>query len=185
MTDDNSANNPVPNFYRASAADFKKIPGSPIAYWISDKIRNAFIENKSFSEYFFSDGLTKTGNNEKFLRFHWELSSIVARDLNRFRICVKGGEARNYFGNIDMLVNWNHKARSHYRSDNIARITPDYLWESSGITWTKISSRGPTFRWFGDGMIAETGGPAIFSNRDKSDFIWQGLGFLSAHATAH
>ena len=161
--------------------DFKKISGSPMAYWISQKMRNTFGNNKLFSDYFFSDGLTKTGNNEKYLRFHWELNYVKVTNRDNYRICVKGGDARSYFGNIDVLVNWHPEVRAHYRSDNVARITPEYLWETSGISWTKISSKGPTFRWFGNGMIAETGGPAIFAKESASqNLLWQGLGFLSS-----
>ena len=168
-------------FYIANQKDFEKIPGNPIGYWMSEKLRNTFTNNHLFSEHFFSDGLTKTGNNDKYLRFHWELSHEKATSLNCYRICVKGGYARDYFGNIDILVNWSPETRVHYRKDNVARITPEYLWKSAGISWTKISSKGPTFRWFGDGMIAETGGPAIFAKDSESDvIIWQALGFLSS-----
>lgn len=168
-------------FYTTKQNELEKIPGSPFVYWLSDKLRNSFSNNFLFSEHFFSDGLTKTGNNEKYLRFHWELSHTKSSNPNLFRICVKGGEARDYFGNVDILVNWSFETRVHYRKDNVARITPEYLWESSGISWTKISSKGPTFRWFGNGMIAETGGPAIFAKDNQSDIIiWQALGFLSS-----
>ena len=161
--------------------DFKKIPGSPIVYWVSRKIRDSFVKSKLLSDYFFSDGLTKTGDNEKYLRLHWELDHIKAKNPNNYRICIKGGDARSYFGNIDILVNWHPEVRAHYRKDNVARITPEYLWETSGISWTKISSKGPTFRWFGNGMIAETGGPAIFVKElDSQDLLWRGLGFLSS-----
>ena len=168
-------------FYRASATDFKKIPGRPIAYWVSNGVRDSFQRQKSFSEFFFSDGLTKTGNNDKYLRFHWEVSRANACDGEKYRICVKGGDARDYYGNTDVLVNWTPEARDHYRRDLVARITPGYLWQSSGISWTKISSKGPTFRWFGNGMIAETGGPAIFSKESNDHNIyWQALGFLAS-----
>ncbi len=165
----------------ASAEDFRKIPGSPIAYWVSDSLRSTFQKEQSLSSVFFSDGLTKTGNNEKYLRFHWEVSRKIASDPNQYRICVKGGDGRDYYGNIDVLVNWRPQTRAFYRADNVARITPDYLWSSSGISWTKISSKGPTFRWFGNGMIAETGGPAIFIHDNISEeYLLQGLGFLAS-----
>lgn len=98
-------------FYRASATDFKKIPGRPIAYWVSNGVRDSFQRQKSFSEFFFSDGLTKTGNNDKYLRFHWEVSRANACDEEKYRICVKGGDARDYYGNTDVLVNWTPEAR--------------------------------------------------------------------------
>ncbi len=174
--------NPLPaNYYLASAADFKKIPGSPIAYWVSNAIRRSFETYPSLSLNFFSDGLTKTGDNDKFLRFHWEVARNDGENQNRYRICVKGGEARSFFGNTDVLVKWTPEVRDHYRSDSVARITPEYLWERSGISWTKISSRGPTFRWFGNGMIAETGGPAVFAKEQVEEQVfWQGLGFLTS-----
>jgi hypothetical protein len=168
-------------FFRASAEDFKKIPGGPIAYWVSDAVRGSFLQQKPLSAHFFSDGLTKTGNNEKFLRFHWEVGRGDSDDPDKYRVCVKGGDARDYAGNTDVIVNWTPTARSHYRNDLVARITPEYLWRTLGISWTKISSKGPTFRWFGNGMIAETGGPAIFSkNSNDENILWQALGFLSS-----
>lgn len=168
-------------FHRASASDFKKIPGSPIAYWVSDGVRDSFQRQKAFSDFFFSDGLTKTGNNDKYLRFHWEVCRSNASDGDKYRTCVKGGDARDYYGNTDVIVNWTPEARNHYRKDLVARISPEYLWKSSGISWTKISSKGPTFRWFGNGMIAETGGPAIFSKESNDHNIyWQALGFLAS-----
>ncbi|MEZ8634242.1 BREX-1 system adenine-specific DNA-methyltransferase PglX [Vibrio cyclitrophicus] len=168
-------------FYNSSSSDFNKIPGSPIAYWVSNRIRDSFVNLKPLSEYFFSDGLTKTGDNNKYLRFHWEIGRCNALDNDKFRICVKGGEARDYFGNIDVVVNWSPEARTHYRKDNVARITPEYLWHASGISWTKISSKGPTFRSFSNGMIAETGGPAIFVREGVNENkYWQALGFLAS-----
>ncbi|WP_373840258.1 hypothetical protein [Methanospirillum sp.] len=124
---DMKSNNPVPNFYRASGEDFKKIPGSPIAYWVNDEYRDSFLNNERLSDYFFSDGLTKTGNNNKFLRYHWEISNHVAKNPDLYRICVKGGDARDYYGNTDNMINWHPKTREHYRSDHVARITPEYL----------------------------------------------------------
>ncbi|HGF5125530.1 TPA: BREX-1 system adenine-specific DNA-methyltransferase PglX [Vibrio parahaemolyticus] len=168
-------------FFEAKQDEFCKIPDSPIAYWISSEFRSAFSDNKQLNEYFFSDGLTKTGNNDKYLRYSWEVSKVNAENKDYYRVCVKGGDARDYFGNTNNIVNWKPSTRKHYRADHVARITPEYLWDSSGISWTKISSKGPRFRWFGNGTIAETGGPAIFSNPQNSEeIIWIALGFLSS-----
>ena len=60
-----------------------------------------------------------------------------------------------------------------YRSDKVARISPKYLWDKEGITWTKISSRGGTFRLLRKEDIAETGGPSLFlkDNVDGNDLL--------------
>lgn len=121
------------DMHQRAAHDFMNLPGSPLSYWISNKIRDAFYAFAPIGSHFFSDGLTKTGNNERFLRYQWEVGIEKAKDLECYRICVKGGAARSYFGNTEILVNWSNSARAHYRTDNVARITPEYLWSSSGI----------------------------------------------------
>ncbi|HBS6040888.1 TPA: BREX-1 system adenine-specific DNA-methyltransferase PglX [Klebsiella aerogenes] len=168
-------------FEKTLQRDFKNIPSSPLTYWIEEKARESFIKYTPLSEYFFSDGLTKTGNNDKYLKFHWELNKSKCSNKNIYRVCVKGGEARDYYGNIDTMIDWSIEAREHYKHDHVARITPEYLWNADGISWTKISSKGPTFRWFGNGMIAETGGPAIFSKENKNlDLLLHSLSFLAS-----
>jgi hypothetical protein len=116
-----------------SNADFAKIPGIPVAYWVSEAFRRAFETLPTAEQFFFSDGLTKTGNNEKYLRFHWEVDCCNATDNSRYRFCVKGGPAVRYFGNNDTLVDWTRAAREHYRADYVARISPEYVWELSGV----------------------------------------------------
>ena len=72
-------------FFRASAADFEKIPGSPIAYWVSDKIAATFDE-PGLSEVIITEGQNKTANNDKYVRAHWEVSrNSVGRDGNEIQ----------------------------------------------------------------------------------------------------
>ena len=59
-------------------------------------------------------------------------------------------------------MKWDEETRDYYRSDKVARISPKYLWDKEGITRTKISSRGGTFRLLRKEDIAETGGPSLF-----------------------
>lgn len=60
-------------FYEVNESNYSKIPGSPIAYWISEKYASLFSQDK-IGDYAISDGQTKTGNNDKYLRFIWEPS---------------------------------------------------------------------------------------------------------------
>jgi len=174
----------IPVRYQRSSQEFQKIPTTPIAYSISDELLIAFASGESIGKYLFSDGLTKTGKNAKYLRYHWEVDNRSATDPDVYRTCVKGGESRSYYGNTNVVVDWSKAARTHYRTDFVARISPEYLWERSGISWTKVSSKGPTFRWFGDGMIAETGGPAIFLKDGVDESIlWSALGYLNSNVS--
>ena len=60
-------------FYRASAADFKKIPGSPIAYWMSDRMRGIFEEAKVLEKIAEVKHGLSTGKNEAVVRFWSEV----------------------------------------------------------------------------------------------------------------
>lgn len=62
------------NFFRAAAEDFEKIPGSPVAYWLSEKLMESFLScPKLFSIAPTKQGLA-TGNNDRFLRRWYEVS---------------------------------------------------------------------------------------------------------------
>ncbi|KAB5607458.1 BREX-1 system adenine-specific DNA-methyltransferase PglX [Bifidobacterium jacchi] len=141
--------------------DFAQIPGSPIAYWIPASLK-AIFNGQKIDALLFSDGLTKTGDNLHYLRLWWELSQREIADKNIYRFCAKGGDNRSYYGNLDYVIDWKPETRHHYRNDHVARLSPEYLWNREGITWTKISSKGGTFRLFRNGDIAETGGPSLF-----------------------
>ena len=176
--------NPNCDWYYATKTDeFKKIPGSPIAYWIPRKCIDAYTKFSTISHFFFSDGLTKTGDNEKFLRLFWEVNWERSCKKDLYRQCVKGGEYKPYWGNSDIFVKWSAEDRLHYKNDNVARITPEYLWEEEGITWTKTTSSRNSFRLLDRGSIAETAGPAIFPK--DSGLTYYTLGFLCSKVTEY
>lgn len=90
--------------FRASAADFKKIPGSPIAYWLSTKVTEIFARGESLAKY--SKGSTglQTSDSASFLRFcHEPGKSSVGEKWIRF---AKGGGYRKWYGNVEHVVNW-------------------------------------------------------------------------------
>ncbi|WGZ93079.1 MAG: BREX-1 system adenine-specific DNA-methyltransferase PglX [Candidatus Thiothrix putei] len=91
----NDRNNKVKgNVFRASAADFQKIPSSPIAYWVTKKMREVFNSQlvSDFSDV--GKGLD-TGNNDYFLRF-WHENKFKT---DRWFPCQKGGDFRKWYGN--------------------------------------------------------------------------------------
>lgn len=154
-------------FFRAAAADFKKIPGSPIAYWVSEKFIKIFSNNK-IASVTISDGQTKTGDNDKFLRMIWEVSQRSCGTQQKWVKHPKGGTFRRWYGNLDTLINWSQPARSHYRSDHVARILPEYLWWRKGICWTLITSSKQSFRIVNDDEIFNLAAPTLFP-KDNSD----------------
>ncbi|MCG7867603.1 MAG: BREX-1 system adenine-specific DNA-methyltransferase PglX [Candidatus Thiodiazotropha taylori] len=147
--------------------DFIKIPGSPIAYWVSQSLKDVFENRPSLSNYFFSDGANKTGDNEKYLRLFWEVdrSQIQTETSHKERwlFCAKGGEFRRWYGNIIHLIDWSSNSREHYSKDKIARLLNRKYWYLEGITWGRITSgENIGFRFLPSTSTFETAGTSVF-----------------------
>jgi hypothetical protein len=169
-------------FYRASGTDFKKIPGAPIAYWVSDQMREIFDEGTPIERLTISDGQTKTGNNSKYLRQHWEVNAVDVGEGKRWWRHPKGGPFRKWFGNVDWVIDWSEKTRKHYRKDRVARILPEYLWGRSGLLWTLITSAQQSFRLLEKGQIFNLAAPALFFKDEQ--FLKPCLGLLNTKLVA-
>jgi type II restriction/modification system DNA methylase subunit YeeA len=161
----------------AKVDDFKKIPGSPITYWLSKKIRILF-ENEKIGTYLKSDGQILTGNNERFLRQFWEIDSSKIGSNNDWKMHHKGGDFRRWYGNIDWVVAWDKETQEFYRKDKTARIPKKELWELEGITWSTVTSSLPSFRKVKSEESFNKAAPTIISN--NSDNINYGLAILNS-----
>lgn len=165
------------NLYQTKTDNFSKIPGSPIAYWVSNDLIRVF-ENKLFYEYTISEGKNVTGNNNKFLRMIWEVDATKVGINKKWLMYTKGGNYRKWYGNIDYLIDWSVKARTFYRKDKVGRIIPEYLWYKAGITWTLISSGIPGFRYKPKDTTFDSGGLTIFLKND--DMLCYYMGMLNS-----
>lgn len=163
-------------FEQVATENFAKIPGSPVAYWVSESIIKAF-DNNYISQYATSNGQNITGNNNKYLRMFWEVDyNNVNKDY--WAKCARGGGYRKYYGNDDNVILWNAEAKRHYREDKIARIIPENLRFKYGITWSYITSSTPSFRKLWDYELFEKAGTSIFvSNKNYLNGL---LGLLNS-----
>jgi type II restriction/modification system DNA methylase subunit YeeA len=141
--------------------DFSKIPGSPLAYWLSSSVLAAF-QSGSLGEQFNTDGQNKTSNNEKYLRFVWEVNSSTVGKDRKWVLCAKGGDFRKWYGNLENVIDWSPSARNFYRNDHSARILSEKYWYEEGITWTDLTSASTAFRLLPNGTTFETKGPSLF-----------------------
>ncbi len=170
-------------FYSAKPDDFKKIPGSPIAYWVSERFVNPFIETKELiHDLTISDGQTKTGDNDRFLRQHWEVASHKVGVKGKWWQHPKGGSYRKWYGNVDWVIDWSEDARKHYRKDHVARILPEYLWGKKGISWTLITSAEISFRTLEPNQIFNLAAPSLYFHDENN--ILKCLGFLNTKYVA-
>lgn len=154
-------------FFRTSAPDFKKIPGIPIAYWVSKNITKSF-DAERVEEWTISEGQNKTANNDKYVRNAWEVSlESIGRD-KKWLPYAKGGEYRKWHGNKEYLVDWSEDARDHYRKDPSCRIIAEHLWYRRGITWTLLTSSKQSFRLLDEDETFDMTGSSVFVKSEYS-----------------
>ena len=164
-------------------SNFKKIPGNPIAYWINNSVTKLFEDFESLSYGFYSDGPCKSGNDDKYLRYFWEVPITEIGIDSKWRMCSKGGEFKKYFGNIEHVLRWEKEDRLHYRSDRIARITSIESRDLEGITWSIIgSSSGQSFRYLPKESLFNSVSPTIFEKDISRNNV---LAFLNSSVANH
>lgn len=165
-------------FYEMQQNRLERIPGMPIAYWVSENYVELFEKNK-IGDYAISDGQTKTGDNNKYLRFIWEPSAKKVGKGNKWVFHVKGGAFRRWYGNIDTVIDWSDEARKHYREDHVARIAPEYIWFRRGVSWNLITSYEKfAVRLLRDSDTFNLAAPSVFF--DDDDMTTYVLGFMNS-----
>lgn len=178
-------------FYRASAADFIKIPGGAVAYWISKSVRDTFINGETFEELARPRQGLGTGNNAKFTRLWFEVSkSKIALGCKtkyealssnaRWFPYTKGGGFKKWYGNELDVVNWADdgaeiKQALKGMNPNIPRSEEHYF--KNGITWGLITSSNFSARLCDFGSIFDVGGSKAMPSDTNLYVI---LGFLNS-----
>jgi hypothetical protein len=133
--------------FHASVEDFKKIPGSPIAYWIEKPLKDAFSKGHCLGDFSFSDGKNITGDNYRFQRYFWELDSSSINDSERGWVFIsKGGRFKKWTEDKYTTVNWSESARNYYKKSAVGRLISENLWFKEGVSWGLITSSKPSFR---------------------------------------
>ena len=157
--------------------DFNYIPEKKLAYWLDEHLLRAF-SNEKIESVAISDGQTKTGDNDKYLRKIWEIDSNKIGKDRKWVYIAKGGSFRKWWGNIDTVIDWSESARVHYRQDHVARIAPEYIWFRHGFVFNHIAESDKfAIREIETDTLFETAAPAIFiDNEDKLLYI---MGYLN------
>ena len=179
-------------FYRAAAVEFQKIPGSPIAYWVSPTLRDAFQSCPAFSEY--SDtriGLI-TGDNDYYIR-QWHEISIQKIGMNYTREEAaksekkwfpqsKGGDFRRWYGNHNTVLDWSNdgnELQTRMHDSGTRTLAHNFNLDRiflEGITWTKISSGTFGARFQPKGFLFNDASANAFPRESK--FQYPLLAFL-------
>jgi hypothetical protein len=153
--------------YPLQQEKLKIIEGWPFIYWISDGFREKFI-GAGFSDYFnVVQGLI-TGNNDRFLRFWWE---VAIND--KWKLYAKGGPFVKWYGNLWVIVNWQndgYEIRNYCDENGKQKSRPqnERFFFKKGITFTTTGSKGPSYRLLPENSIFDGKGSSIFQKENIS-----------------
>lgn len=182
---------PVENEYykKAKVDNFEKIPGAPVAYWVSESFTNAY-KSKVIAEYGFAKSGLQTGDNNRFLKFWQEVcfSQIAFGMKNKSEYLnsrkkwvpqIKGGEYRKWYGNFDYIVNWENDGMEIRKCDGcrLNAMGNDELFFRAGITWSHTTSSVYGARYLPEGSLFNVEAPMLFVNREREYYI---LAFLNS-----
>ena len=170
------------NRYEADQSNFSKIPGSPVAYWVSEAFSDIFGFS-TVADYGFAGIGMRTGDNNLFLRLWYEISKnnmAIACHNKEEQVAVnkrwipynKGGDFRKWYGNNEYVVNWfndgeeiKENTRKVYPSlgDNLGwKISNESFYYLPGVTWSGVTSSKNSFRAYGSGFIFDSGANGFF-----------------------
>ena len=161
------------NYYKTDQKDFEKIPGSPIAYWVSDKVRKIFENNNFVKDNDMVITGMSTGKNDIYLRLWQEINlksiSLYAENIEEINLKEKewipynkGGNARKYYGNNEYVVKWSQNLKFHR-----PRNTFKEYYLKSGLTWSFLTSSIFSMRFFEKGFLWDVAGSPLFVKDEK------------------
>ena len=162
--------------FQAKQKYFEKIPGSPIAYWVSDKVREIFEKNQKLGDIGEAKQGLATADNNRFLRLWNEVNyNKIGYNMSNSQEALeskkkwfpynKGGEFRKWYGNQEYLVNWENDGYEIKNFKNAVVRNPSYYFKES-ISWSKVSSSNFSMRFYQKGLIFADAGMSYFSNEN-------------------
>ena len=161
----------------AKQENFSKIPGMPVAYWVSENFVRAF-ENPRLDNVLSPKQGTSTGDNDKFLRMWFEvnveridfLHVANASCIKKWYPATKGGDYRKWFGNNEFVVDWENDGRNikNCKGSATRNLSANF---QEGLTWTGISSKSLGIRFCPKGFVFLISGKGIIGDSDKIKYV--------------
>lgn len=178
-------------FYRRDADTFKKIPGTPIAYWASDALLDAFTNKEKLGLFAKPQVGLQTSDNDRFLRYWFECSlgdMSVACNSAESSLSLdakwyphnKGGSFRKWYGNRDHVIEYAKNGRSLSAAPGASRIK-DSIAFLSCITYSRITSGQIAFRMQPTGSLFDSAAVAMFPPVCDMKYL---LGLLNSSVVA-
>ncbi len=169
-----------PITYITTAENFEKVPGTPIVYWASSNLTSLFAEEPPISQFGDARQGLITGDNDRFLRFWYEISlSKFATDnhtVGKWYPYNKGGFFRRWYGNNELVVNWEDDGFEikNHRDENgklLSRPQNTQYYFKKSITWTALTSGDFNARYSSAGFLFDAKGSSMFVLKDTDYMV--------------
>lgn len=171
--------------YTAKQENFSKIPGSPVAYWVSENFVRTFSERK-LDIYKMNSGVT-TGKDDDFIKEWYEIPNVeISFESNsydefnmskkKYATLSKGGYKRRWYGNNELVIWYDFKGKENMSKISSHAFSGEEDYFKTGITWGEITSGNFSAR-FHTHNIHSHKSPTIFTEKDLS-YV---LGYLNTN----
>ena len=150
--------------FQAKQKDFEKIPGSPIAYWVGEKMLKSFTKGKNLKDLGILREGIKTGNNELYIYYWTEIcyKDFYKKDKDYNKKWFphhKGGEFRKWYGNNLEVIFWENDGEEIKKLKN-SGISGKEMYFKPILSWSKTSSSHFGIRFYRD-QLFDSASPAI------------------------
>ena len=174
-------------FYETQQSNFSKIPGSPVAYWVSTEMLKIYNKGQALGLIAAPRKGNSTSDNNRFLRLWHEVDihkeNFGCKEIKREETLIKrwfpynkGGGYRKWYGYNEYMIDWYDDAAA-IRAIKTAVIANYQYFMKPGLTWSTVTSGGFSIRKFGYGYIFDNGGCCVFELGEKCDYI---LGLMNS-----
>jgi hypothetical protein len=165
--------------FSATASNFLKIPGMPIAYWASPGIMRLFATLDGLGDSVEARQGLITADNARFMRRWWEVSghrtefpnahTNELRSEKRWFPYNKGGAFRKWYGNGEFIVNWENDGReiknfTDTSGKQLSRPQNTQFYFRESVSWSDVTADVNSFRWYPQGYIFDATGHSAFSD---------------------
>ncbi|MBY6082088.1 BREX-1 system adenine-specific DNA-methyltransferase PglX [Ruegeria arenilitoris] len=154
-------------WFSASVAEITKLPGKPIAYWLTNNFRGVFDSNCVVEEL--AEKVTKgifTGDNNRFLRFWYEVSN----QESGWKKYDKAGESRRWFGSAVHVVDWRRNG-TELKNFSGAGLGAMKYYDKPHFVWSGLSTGTPSYRFADDNVWFDDVSPSVIGAKQSGALL--------------
>lgn len=163
------------NNYTIPQSKLKVIKSWPFIYWISDDFREKFGLKTIDNSLAVQRGC-ESGNNNRFLKFWWEVAGRGVDNNKGYYSYAKGGPYQKWYGNLWLTIDF--RVGSKNIIEKKGNLTSEKFYFKEGITSVRSGSKGPSYRYLPENCVFDNGGTSIFD--DKYSNKWYALSYLNS-----